>query len=104
MTRALTFEHESLTVSRLFTDHQFRRVRHYELHSGGLSGRERRVVARWCAGIDHAGHEDQIAGSSGARDRLGRPKGQGDVSVPRQKRQGERTGHCGIETWRYCCR
>lgn len=84
----------------VFTDHQFRRVGHYELHGRGLSGRERRVVARRCARIDRAGHENQIAGSSGARDRLGRPKGQGDVSVSGQERQGERTGHRGIETWR----
>ena len=70
------------------------------MHGRGLSGRERRVVARRCARIDRAGHEDQIAGSSGARDRLGRPKGQGDVSVSGEERQGERTGHRGIETWR----
>lgn len=85
----------------VFTDHQFRGVSHYELHGGGLSGRKRRVVARRCAGIDRAGHENQIAGSSGACDRLGRPKGQGDVSVPGQKRQGERAGYRRIETWRY---
>lgn len=85
----------------VFTDHQFRGVGHYELHGGGLSGRERRVVARRCAGIDRAGHENQIAGSSGARDRLGRPKGQGDVSVPGQKRQGERTSYSRTEAWRY---